>query len=103
MPLITVTIDPADRDKATITTPLGNYRYKRLCFGLNSAPFRCCRLLNIVLGDVPFESCLHYFDIILHGKTFPQVLTALDEALFGLRAAGLTLNLPKCQYFSGKR
>ena len=94
-----VTIDPADRDKATITTPLGNYWYKRLCFGLNSAPFTCCWLLNIVLGDMPSESCLHYFDIILHGKTFPQVLTALDEALFRLRAAGLTLNLSKCQFF----
>lgn len=95
-----VSIDPDDRDKATITTPLGNYRYRRMCFGLGSAPFTCCRLLNIVLGDMPSESCLHYFDdIILHGKSFSDVLKSLDEALLRLRAAGLTLNLSKCQFF----
>ena len=95
-----ISIDPADRDKATITTPLGNYRYKRLCFGLSSAPFTCCRLLNIVLGDMPSESCLHYFDdIIVHGKSFTEVLKSLDETLFRLRAAGLTLNISKCQFF----
>ena len=95
-----VTIDPANRDKATITTPLGNSRYKRMCYGLSSAPFTCCRLLNIVLGDMPSESCLHYFDdSILHGRSFSDVLNALDETLLRLRAAGLTLNLSKCQFF----
>ena len=95
-----VSIDPDDRDKATITTPLGNLRYKRMCFGLASAPFTCCKLLNIVLGDMPAHSCVHYFDdIIIHGSSFAEVLTSLDEALLRLRAAGLTLNLSKCQFF----
>ena len=48
-----ISIDPQDRDKATITTPLGNFRCRRMCFGLNSAPFTCCKLLDIVLKDVP--------------------------------------------------
>ena len=95
-----VSIDPNDRDKATITTPLGNFRYKRMCFGLASAPFTCCKLLDIVLGDMPVHSCVHYFDdIIIHGRSFSEVLSALDEALLRLRAAGLTLNLSKCQFF----
>ena len=95
-----ISIDPEDRDKATITTPLGNFRYRRMCFGLSSAPFTCCKLLNAVLGDMPRESCVHYFDdIIVHGKTFDDVLTALDETLSRLSAAGLTLNLSKCEFF----
>ena len=98
-----VSIDPEDRDKATITTPLGNLRYKRMCFGLASAPFTCCKLLNIVLGDMPAHSCVHYFDeIIVHGSSFAEVLSALDETLLRLRAAGLTLNLGKCQFFRRK-
>ena len=71
-----------------------------MCFGLSSAPFTCCKLLNIVLGDMPKESCVHNFDdIILHGKTFNEVLSVLDEALSRLQEAGLTLNLAKCQFF----
>ena len=95
-----ISIDPVDRDKATITTPLGNYRYKRMCFGLSSAPFTCCKLLNTVLSDMPRESCVHYFDdIIVHGKTFDEVLAALDDTLSRLGEAGLTLNLSKCEFF----
>ena len=95
-----VSIDPEDRDKATITTPFGNLRYKRMCFGLSSATFTCCRLLNIVLVDMPVQSCVHYFDdIILHGKSFDEVLAALDQALLRMRVAGLTVNLSKCQFF----
>ena len=95
-----ISIEPSDREKATITTPFGNWRYKRMCFGLSSAPFTCCKLLNTVLGDMPQTSCVHYFDdVILHGKTFDEVLTALDEALSRLQEAGLTLNLAKCQFF----
>ena len=94
-----ISIDPEDRDKATITTPLGNYRYRRMCFGLNSAPFTCCKLLNTVLADMPRETCVHYFDdIIVHGKTFDELLSALDDTLFRLREAGLALNLAKCQF-----
>ena len=95
-----ISIDPSDREKATITTPFGNWRYKRMCFGLSSAPFTCCKLLNIMLGDMPKESCVHYFDdVILHGKTFDDVLLALDETLSRFQEAGLTLNLAKCQFF----
>ena len=58
-------IDHADKDKTTITTPFGNYRYSRVCFGLNSAPFTCAKLLNIVLGDLTPKICVTYFDDII--------------------------------------
>ena len=93
-------IDAADKDKTTITTPFGNYRYSRVCFGLNSAPFTCAKLLDIVLGDLTPETCVTYFDdIIVHGNNFDDVLNGLDTALSRLYSAGLTLNLRKCQFF----
>ena len=93
-------IDPADQDKTTITTPFGNFRYTRVCFGLSSAPFTCAKLLDIVLGDLTPKTCVTYFDdIILHGNSFTEVLDGLDAALSRLSSAGLTLNLRKCQFF----
>ena len=93
-------IDPADQDKTTITTPFGNFRYTRVCFGLSSAPFTCAKLLDIVLGDLTPKTCVTYFDdIIVHGNSFAEVLDGLDSALSRLSSAGLTLNLRKCRFF----
>ena len=95
-----ISIDPADRVKTTITTPFGNWMYRRMCFGLSSAPFTCAKLLNIVLGDLSPQTCVTYFDdIIVHGKSVEEVLTGLDAVLSRLSSAGLTLSLSKCQFF----
>ena len=95
-----ISIEPADRVKTTITTPFGNWQYRRMCFGLASAPFTCAKLLNIVLGDMSPQTCVTYFDdIIVHGKSVEEVLTGLDVVLSRLSSAGLTLSLSKCQFF----
>ena len=95
-----ISIDPADRVKTTITTPFGNWQYRRMCFGLSSAPFTCAKLLNIVLGELSPKTCVTYFDdIIVHGKSVDEVLTGLDCVLSRLSSAGLTLSLSKCQFF----
>ena len=95
-----ISIDPTDRVKTTITTPFGNWQYRRMCFGLASAPFTCAKLLNIVLGDMSPHTCVTYFDdIIVHGKSVEDVLTGLDAVLSRLSSAGLTLSLSKCQFF----
>ena len=75
-----ISIKPSDRMKTAITTPFGSWQYKRMCFGLSSAPFTCARLLNIVLGDMSPHACVTYFDdIIVHGKSVEEVLTSLDS------------------------
>lgn len=95
-----ISIDPMDREKATITTPYGNLKYTRMCFGLASAPFTCAKLLNIVLGELSPQVCVSYFDdVIVHSRTIQGLLDGLDAVLFRLSAAGLTLNLAKCQFF----
>ena len=95
-----IPIKPDDRDKATITTPFSNYRYTRVCFGLNSAPFTCAKMLDVDLGDLRPHTCVNYFDgIVVHGVTFTDVLEKLDAVLFRLSSAGLTLNLAKCKFF----
>ena len=96
-----VAVDPNDRDKTTITTPFGTYRYTRMVFGLAGAPATCARLLDIVLGDLTPSDCVHYFDdIIVHGRGFDDVLAKLDNVLQRFESAGLTLNLQKCSFFT---
>ena len=96
-----VAVDPRDRDKTTITTPFGTYRYTRMVFGLAGAPATCAKLLDIVLGDVTPNDCVHYFDdIIVHGRGFDDVMTKLDGVLKRFEKAGLTLNFQKCSFFT---
>ena len=96
-----VAVNPTDRDKTTITTPFGTYRYTRMVFGLAGAPATCARLLDIVLGDITPRDCVHYFDdIIVHGRGFDDVMTKLTNVLQRFESAGLTLNLQKCVFFT---
>ena len=93
-------VDERDRDKTTILTPFGPYRFRRMVFGLPGGPATCARLLDRVLGDLTPQDCVHYFDdIVVHGNGVEEVLTKLDRVLQKLQAAGLTLNLEKCSLF----
>ena len=93
-------VSEKDRDKTTITTPFGSYRFRRMIFGLAGGPATCARLLDRVLGDITPKDCVHYFDdIVVHGNGVEDVLAKLDKVLQRLQAAGLTLNLEKCSLF----
>ena len=95
-----VSVDPKDRDKTTIVTPFGSYRHRRMPMGLSGSPVTCARLLDIVLADLSPKVVLSYFDdVILHGRSFNELLTNLDTVLGRLSDAGLTLNLKKCLWF----
>lgn len=95
-----IPIEESSKDKAAIITPFGQYRYTRLCFGLHSGGYSITKLLDKVLGDLPREKVVYYFDdAVCHGQSFEEVLANLDEVLSRLEAAGLTLSLEKCQFF----
>ena len=42
-------VDERDRDKTTILTPFGSYRFRRMVFGLAGGSATCARLLDRVL------------------------------------------------------
>ena len=89
-----VSVDPKDRDETTIVTPFGSYRHRRMPMGLSGSPVTCARLLDIILADLSPKVVLSYFDdVILHGRTFDDLLINLDTVLNRLNEAGLTLNL----------
>ncbi|XP_064462347.1 uncharacterized protein K02A2.6-like [Ornithodoros turicata] len=84
------------RDITAFITHDGLFRYKRVCFGLASAPSAFQKLLANVLKDC--SGVLHYLDdIIVHGKSEEEHARNLRQVLRCLSDAGLRLN-EKCMF-----
>jgi Reverse transcriptase (RNA-dependent DNA polymerase) len=94
-----IAVNPADRDKTTITTHRGLYRFKRLPFGLVSAPATFQREIDVILSSVRFRCALMYLDdIIVFSPTFELHLRDLSLVLSLVQSAGVTLKLAKCRF-----
>ena len=69
-------------------------------FGLYNSPATFSRLMDQVLHGVLPTSCLKYLDdLIIHGRSFSEVLAHLEQVLQKLEMAGLKLNPKKCHLF----
>lgn len=90
-------LHPDSRSITTFTTHCGLYQYKRLMFGISSAPEvyqhviqqslqRCQGVANI--SD----------DIIIHGKNTEEHDRRLQRVLERLKEKNLTLNAEKCKF-----
>jgi len=95
-----VLIADGDRKKTAFVCHKGAYHYKRMPFGLTNTPATFQRALEIILSGFKWQSCLgHLDDIIVYSKTQEEHVQHLDEVLGLLRAAGVTLKLPKSRFF----
>ena len=98
-----VTIAEEDRDKTQFITRRGTFRWKRMPFGLTSAPGTFQRLMDLVMCGLSYESVLVYLDdLIIMATSFEQLLERFEEVLRRLRAAKLKLNHRKCSLFQRK-
>jgi len=96
-----VAIAPDDREKTAYVCREGAYQYKRMPFGLTNAPATFQRALNLILYGFKWQSCLIYLDdVIVYSKTEGEHIGHVNHVLRLLLAAGVTLCLPKCRFFS---
>ena len=87
-----------DREKTAFSTPDGHYQFKRMPFGLTNAPATFQRAMNTILAGLSWTDCLVYLDdIIVVGRTIEEYNRRLEQMLQRLEAAGLKLNVKKCQ------
>ena len=85
------------RNITTIITHKGLFRYKRLMFGISSAPEKYQQVVQQVLQGI--DGCHNISDdIIVHGETHDEHDGRLREVLRRLSEHGLTLNKDKCQF-----
>lgn len=82
------------RDLTAFITPWGLFRYRRVCFGLASAPAAFQRMMTAMLEGA--EGVLIYLDdVLIFGSSKEEHDRRVDRVLRLIRAAEMTLNA-KC-------
>ena len=92
-----VKLEEASQQYVTVNTHKGLFRYKRLPFGISSAPAIFQRMMETLLQGIP-GVCVYIDDIIVTGKTDEEHLHHLEEVLSRLEKAGMRLKKEKCRY-----
>jgi len=91
---------PLSKESAILTTfisPFGRFCFKRLPFGITSAPEHFQRRMSSLLSGIDGVVCL-MDDIMIHGTTQEEHDERLARVLTRLQEAGLTLNREKCAF-----
>ncbi|XDV20421.1 hypothetical protein PO909_025751 [Leuciscus waleckii] len=99
-----VDVDPKDREKTALTTPLGLYEFQRMPFGLCNAPATFQRLMQRCLGGQVHDSLLISFDddVVVYSPDFDTHISHLEQVFEKLAAHGLKLQPHKCSLFQRK-
>ena len=82
---------------SVVNTQKGLYKFKRLPFGVSSAPAMFQKVMDTVLRRIPRVIC-YIDDILVTGTTREEHLSNLEQVLCRLQKHGSRLNKPKCKY-----
>jgi transposase InsO family protein len=92
-----IELEESSREKTAFITQNGLFEYKKLMFGLKTAPACFARTMDIVLAGLKWSSVLVYIDdILIFSKDFDSHLEHIREVLQRLQAANLTVKPNKC-------
>lgn len=91
-----IELDPKSREITTFVTHKGIYRYKRLMFGISSAPEMYQHAIQQVLKNCEGVHNISD-DILVYGTTIDEHNKRLLNVMEALKENGLTLNKTKCQ------
>lgn len=92
-----IIVDEETAKLQTITTHLGNFKVKRLFFGIKNAPSIWQRYIDQLIGHLPGVS-VFFDDIKIQGTTQDELLQCTEEILCILKDHGLKLNRDKCEF-----
>ena len=96
-----IELDEESRDITTFATHKGLFRYKRLSFGVNSAPEKYQQIIRQVVADIGGVQNIAD-DLIVHGESNEEHDRNLCRLIRGLAEKNLTLNLEKCHFRTDK-
>ena len=92
-----ILLSEESRHVTTFVTHRGLYRYKRLLFGVTSAPEKYQQVIKDVLRGCAGVANIAD-DIIIHGKDIEEHDRRLYAVLDRLSEVGLTVNSEKCEF-----
>lgn len=81
----------------SFSTPFGNFCYKRLCFGISSAPEIYTKVMTDLLSGIS-NLLIYIDDVVIATSTLEEHEKILKQVLQRLDAAGLALNRDKCHF-----
>ena len=91
-----IELEEGSRDITTFSAGVSLYRYKRLSFGVNSAPEQNQNIIRQTIADCPGAINIAD-DIVVHGRTTEEHDRNLVTLLEQLQERNLTLNKDKCK------
>ena len=92
-----IVLNPESAKLTTIITPFGRYMFKRLPFGISSAPEHFQKRMDKELSGIEGVKC-RMDDILIIGKDQAEHDKRLKQVLDRLVERKLTLNLEKCLF-----
>ena len=93
-----VPVASEDVPKTAIITPFGLFEYVYMPFGLRNAAQTFQRLMDRILGDLPYIF-VYLDDIIIFSRNHEEHVQHLEELLRRLQENGLVINPAKCEFF----
>lgn len=95
-----ISVEKSSRQYTAFTVPgRGLFQFKRLPFGLHTAPATWQRLIDRVLGvDLEPYVFVYLDDIVIVTQTFQKHIEILSKVFSRLMSAGLTLSKEKCNF-----
>ena len=87
-------LDEQSSQYTTINTHKGLYRYKRLPFGIASAPAFFQKTMDTILQNIPKAMC-YIDDIMITGSDDTEHLATLNQVLERLEKHNIKVNLKK--------
>ena len=96
-----VLLRESDRHKTAFAFEGKLYQFKRMPFGLTGAPQTFQRLMQKVLGHLPFVVC-YLDDVLVFSESENDHLIHVKSVLDTLRTANLRLNAEKCKFGARK-
>lgn len=94
-----IVVEQESRKYTAFRTHTGQYQWRRMSFGLASAPGIWCYLMAEVLGDDPLlqKYCIPYLDdLLLFSQTIEEHAELLRRLFKALRLANLRVHSEKC-------
>nr|XP_061811684.1 uncharacterized protein K02A2.6-like [Nerophis lumbriciformis] len=91
-------VDSESQELLTIVTHKGLYKYRRLPFGITSAPALFQRAMDQILSGIPGVQC-YLDDLLITGPDEQSHLRNLDITLQRLEEYGLRVRKDKCEFF----
>lgn len=92
-----IPLDPSCQKLTTFITPMGRFCFKRLPFGITSAPEIFQRLMSTLLQGLD-GTVVVMDDILVFGSSKEEHDRRLEAVLRTIKASGLKLNRAKCHF-----